>query len=262
MTTLSLRLKLILITSGIVLVLFGISEWLSYQQTSALLEQHESILIETTDHRLALAKLQETRERMFSSVTTMRILHAVGTLLVTVVALNYVWYKIIYGRIQRLLAQINVMGRGNWQATVRAEGNDEIAQLATAFNQLGSQLTETVRYINTSSQLSAFALVGNRLVRSINIARGQIVTAIDLLQKSNRKEKQPREDISMILENAASNLGAIERHFETAFERQFRKVSTEFRGGGLEDAELTSGETTKEPKVIGRAVAIGRGDTA
>ena len=89
MNTMSLRVKLIVITSGIILTLFAISEWLSYRQTSALLEQHENILIATADHSLALAKLQETKGEMFSRVTTMRILHAAITLLAAVVALNY-----------------------------------------------------------------------------------------------------------------------------------------------------------------------------
>jgi methyl-accepting chemotaxis protein len=229
MATMSLRLKLILVTSGIVLMLFGISEWLSYRQTSALLEQHEAILIETADHTLALAKLQETKGRMFSHVTAMRILHAVVTLLAAVVALNYVWYRVIYGPIHNLLSQINIMGRGTWSAAVRVDGTDEIAELATAFNHLGTQLAETVRSINTSSRLSAFALVGNRMVRQINIARGQIVTAIGLLQKSGCRECQSTDAVLAALEGANSSLGSVERHFETAFERQFEKVSAEFR---------------------------------
>ena len=234
MTTMSLRLKLILVTSGIVLTLFGVSEWLSYRQTSTLLEQHEAILIATADHALALAKLQETKGKMFSHVTTMRILHAVITLLAAVVALNYVWYKVVYGRIRHLLSQINIMGRGTWNAAIRVDGDDEIAELATAFNHLGTQLTDTVRYIKTSSQLSAFALMGNRLVRQISIARGQIVTAINLVQKSERVDDRARDGALAALEGANSSLGSVERHFEAAFERQFEKVSAEFRDGGPE----------------------------
>ena len=50
-----LRLRLMLVTSAVVLFLFGISGWLSYRHTAALLEQHEAILVETADHAVALA---------------------------------------------------------------------------------------------------------------------------------------------------------------------------------------------------------------
>jgi methyl-accepting chemotaxis protein len=53
--------------------------------------------------------------------------------------------------------------------------NDEIGQLTSAFNGLGQQLTSTFRQINTSSRLSALALIGHRLVRQVNVARGEIL---------------------------------------------------------------------------------------
>jgi methyl-accepting chemotaxis protein len=254
MNTMSLRVKLILITSAIIVTLFGVSEWLSYRQTSALLEQHENILIATADHSLALAKLQETKANMFTRVTTMRILHAAITLLAAVVALNYVWYRVIYGPIRHLLTQINIMGRGTWNAAIRVDGTGEIAELAAAFNRLGAQLTETIRYVNTSSQLSAFALVGNRLVRQIGIARGQIVTAINLLQKSDRADNAKTDGLRAALEGANSSLGSVERHFETAFERQFEKVSAEFRDGG---PERTVSAVIEHPKLISSSRMFG-----
>lgn len=244
----SLRVKLIIVTSAIVVMLFGISEWFSYMQTSALLEQHEAILVETTDHTLALAKLQETKGRMFSRVTAMRLLHAVLTLFAAVAALNYVWYKLIFGPVQRLQSQVTSMGRGTWDASVSVEGKDEIAELAAAFNQLGNQLATTVRHINTSSQLSAFALIGNRLIRQINIARGQVVAALEILKKSDRQTHSAPEGLAESLEGAIASLGSIERHFETAFERQLQKVTAQFQDVNQEpgtDASHASGHMEK-----------------
>ena len=40
------------------------------QHTTALLERHEAILVETADHAVALEKLRATRAKMFVSVTT------------------------------------------------------------------------------------------------------------------------------------------------------------------------------------------------
>jgi methyl-accepting chemotaxis protein len=231
------------VTTGIVLVLFGTSEWLSYRQTSALLEQHEAILIETADHNIALAKLQETKGKMFSRITMMRILHAVLTLIAAVAALNYVWYKVIYHPIRHLLSQINIMGRGTWDSTIPVRRKDEIGELATAFNDLGVKLSATVRQIDTASRLSAYALMGNRLVRQITIARGQVVAAIAQLRRD--RTTRASDPVIGTLESASTSLAGIERHFETAFERQFEKVAAEFRDSNRE----TPGDELSPPEL-------------
>jgi methyl-accepting chemotaxis protein len=228
----TLRLKLIIVNSVIVLILFGISEWWIYSHTVALLEQHESILVETVDYNIALAKLQETRETMVSRVTIMRLLLLAATLLSVVAGVNYVWYKFITGPFRQLQAQINIMGRGTWDAPVVVDGSDEIAELATAVNQLGKELATTVKHINTSSQLSAFALVGNRLVRQINIARGQILSALETLRRAGRSGNSASDQVLVTLESANSSLASIERHFDTAFDRQLEKVTGQFQASG------------------------------
>jgi len=173
----SLRIRLILTTTAVVTVLFGISEWLSYQQTAALLAEHEAILIETSDHTIALRKLQETRGRLFVSVTTARIVHAVLTLLVAVAVLNYVWYRVIYRPIRRLLSHINSMSRGTWHSVIPVKRRDEIGELTCAFNELGQQLTSSFQHINAASRLSAFALIGRRMVRRVTSIRSEVAAA-------------------------------------------------------------------------------------
>jgi hypothetical protein len=79
----ALRSRLVFATSAVVLVLFGISEWLSYRQNRTLFEQHEVILAETTDHAVALEKLRATRSKMFRSVTATRVNHAELTLIIS-----------------------------------------------------------------------------------------------------------------------------------------------------------------------------------
>ena len=125
----ALRLRLILLTTAVVLVLFGISEWLNYRYTAALLEQHEAILVETADHAVALEKLREHARQMFLSVTTVRVLHAALTLIIAVAILNYLWYRVFYRPVRRLLAQVNIMGRGTWKSALPVNRNDEIGQL-------------------------------------------------------------------------------------------------------------------------------------
>jgi methyl-accepting chemotaxis protein len=213
-----------LVTSAVVLILFGISEWLSYRQTTALLAQHEAILVETADHTVALEKLRATRSNMFRSVTTVRMIHAALTLIISVVVLNYVWYRVIYRPVCLLLTQINIMGRGTWKCALPVDRNDEIGQLTSAFNGLGKELTSTFRHISTSSRLSALALIGNRLVQEVNIARGGILEATQTLQTINHHDGPTLSAICK-LNSVHSKLELLEKQFQSDFDHEVVEAS-------------------------------------
>lgn len=223
----TLRLRLMLVTSAVVFVLFGLSEWMSYRQTAALLERHEAILVETADHTVALEKLKETRTKMFWSVTSARIVHAVLTLILAVAVLNYVWYRTIYRPIGRLLAQINIMGRGTWKSALPVHRRDEIGQLTTAFNDLGQQLTSTFRHINSSSRLSAMALIGHRLVREVNVARGGILTVAYSLETANHTHVPTLAAIAA-LKSVHAKLEGLETRFQRDFDQEVVAVSPDW----------------------------------
>ncbi len=221
----TLRAKLTLITTAAVILLFGVSEWLSYRHITALLDQHESILLETTDHAVALERLRATRDQALLSVTGIRILHAAGTLVLAVAILNLVWYRVIYGPIRKLLSHINVVGRGAWSHALPVERNDEIGELTTAFNELGRQLTSTFQQINSSSKLSAMALLGGRLEREVAAVRVRIAGSARVL--NNRKDAR--------MSAVASELGAIDERLarlETAFQADFDEQLTALRTTG------------------------------
>jgi HAMP domain-containing protein len=214
----SLRVKLILITTAVVTILFGVSEWLSYQHTATLLDEHEAILIETADHTLALQKLQLARDRMFVSVTRIRVAHAVITLLIAVAALNYVWYRIIYRPIQRLLTHINSMGRGTWHSSIPIKRHDEIGELTVAFNELGQQLTSTFQHINSASKLSALALTGGRFVRGITSVRSDIASAVKCLVRGTNGG---RSEGMELIAGVQAQLDGLEERFQKEFEEEF-----------------------------------------
>ena len=214
----SLRIKLVLITTAVVTILFGVSEWLSYQHTAALLDEHESILIQTADHTIALQKLQATRDRMFLSVTTVRVVHALVTLLFAVAALNYIWYRIVYRPIQRLLGQINSMGRGTWQCPIPVKRHDEIGELTVAFNELGEQLTSTFQHIDSASKLSAIALTGGRFVRSISSVRSDIAAALKCFALRTEAGRSAGLEI---IAGVQAQLDGLEERFHKDFEQEF-----------------------------------------
>jgi HAMP domain-containing protein len=218
----TLRVRLILLTTIVVAVLFGISEWLSFRHTAALLDQHEAILRETADHTIALRKLEATRNSMFVSVTTMRILHAVGTLLIAVAILNYVWYRVVYRPIQRLLSHINVMRLGTWHTAIPVTREDEIGQLETAFNDLGRQLQSNFRYITASSKLSAMALIGHRMLRRIASIRSQLSVSVQNIRRNDRGVRTGLEILTVV----DSELGDLSTEFQQAFDAEVAAAAT------------------------------------
>jgi len=241
----TLRLRLMLVTSAVVLVLFGLSEWMSHRHTAALLEQHEAILVETADHAVALEKLRTTRTKMFLSVTTVRFVHAALTLIISVAVLNYVWYRVVYRPVRRLLAQINIMGRGTWKSAVPVHRNDEIGELTSAFNELGQQLTSTFRHINTSSRLSALALIGHRLVREVNVARGGILAATQILRTTNHHDGPTLSAISTL--NAVhSKLEQLETLFQRDFDHEVVEASPDLGTDTIGDPQPHRTATTAE----------------
>jgi methyl-accepting chemotaxis protein len=218
----TLRTKLILITTAVVTLLFGVSEWLSYSHITALLDEHEHILIETTDHTLALERLRATREGALVSATTMRILNAVGTLIIAVAILNAVWYRVIYRPIRELLAQVNIMGRGTWKCGLPVKRNDEIGELTTAFNHLGQELTATFQHINASSKLSAMALVGGRLVREIRAMRGQIAASAKGIESGTEAGITAA---GTLLATVGQRLDTLESRFQAEFEAEVSAIA-------------------------------------
>jgi HAMP domain-containing protein len=221
----TLRTKLMLITTAVVILLFGVSEWLSYRHITALLDQHESILIETTNHAVALEHLRATRDHALLSATSIRILNAAGTLVLAVAVLNLVWYRVIFRPIRQLLSHMNVVGRGTWTHALPVERNDEIGELTAAFNDLGRQLTSTFRHINSSSKLSAMALLGGRLAREVSEVRVRIAGSARVL--NNRKDAR--------MAAVAAELGAAEERLarlETAFQSDFDEELTALQASG------------------------------
>lgn len=218
----TLRNKLILVTTAVVTILFGLSEWLSYEHIGALLDEHQAILVETADHTIALQRLQATRDKMFLSVTTVRMLYAVLTLLAAVAILNYVWYRVIYRPIQRLLTHINSMGRGTWHSSIPVKRHDEIGELTVAFNDLGQQLTSSFEHINTASKLSALALVGGRLVRDVTSIRSEVAAASKCFaRETDRGHRTGME----ILAAVQAQLDGLEERFQKNFDEEFSAAS-------------------------------------
>ena len=92
-------------------------------------------------------------------------------------------------------------------------------------NDLGRQLTSTFRHINSSSKLSAMALLGGRLAREVAEARVRIAGSARVLNT--------RKDARMAA--VAAELVAVEERLarlETAFQADFDEELTVLRAAG------------------------------
>lgn len=73
------------------------------------------------------------------------LLVALGVLLATTAAGAYFVVRRITGRLERLRARVDALGSGDLTARVDVEGRDEIAQLASSFNQAAGRIEQLLR---------------------------------------------------------------------------------------------------------------------
>lgn len=217
----TLKTRLCLSTSVAVLLLFGVSEWLSYQQTSRFLAEHERLL-EETGAEVALTAIRIEKASLFKSVTAVRLIHAVATIFVSVLLLNALWYRMVLRPLNRLLSHVNIMKRGTWESPIPVHRHDEIGQLVEAFNDLGKQLTLTVHQYAAASKLAALSLIGQRMIRRVQLAAEHMESTGTLLRVTRSHHQAVPNSAITNLEMAARDLRDLETEFETEFHEQLK----------------------------------------
>jgi len=219
----SLKAKVILTASAVVLVLFGISEWISYQQIAAHLAQWEVLLERQEGQATALAYLREERTYLLEKLSVLWFLTAAVTCLLLLVALNFLWRKLVQAPLRDLMRHIDWMSRGTWNQPLEVNHKDEVGSLAEAFNQLGDRLTFTVHQFATASKLSALAVVGQRLVRKVSVVREHVLAIRNMLATARQNREPVPEAALENLTAAAGHLESIESDFESEFERELSR---------------------------------------
>ncbi len=219
----TLKTRLMLATSGVVLMLFGISEWLSYSQIDAHLDQLEKLLEQSGASAAAIAHLRQEGRLLFEKLAVLWYITAGVTCLMLLLVLNYLWRRLVVTRFNELLRHIETMSRGSWADPVNDEHNDEVGDLTEAFNKLGSRLTFTVQQFATASKLSALAIIGQRLVRRALVVREHLVAIRSLLGVA-RQHREPVPEAALTnLEAATQNLAVLQEEFDREFDRELRR---------------------------------------
>jgi methyl-accepting chemotaxis protein len=219
----SLKAKVILTASAVVMVLFGISEWISYHQIAAHLAQWEVLLERQEGQASALAYLREERTYLLEKLAALWFLTAGVTCLLLLLALNFLWRRMVQAPLRDLMRHIDWMSRGTWNRPVEVNHNDEVGNLAEAFNQLGDRLTFTVHQFAIASKLSALAVVGQRIVRKVSLIREHVLAIRNMLATAQQNQEPIPQAAVENLTAAAGNLESLESDFESEFERELRQ---------------------------------------
>ena len=219
-SSMTLKAKLWITTTAAIILLVGVSEWLSYRQTAAFLDSHEAVMRQGAGPE-ALSELRANKQRLFVHLAATRVFNAAITIGALAVVLNALWYRLVLAPIGLLLGHINRMSRGTWTGHIPVARRDEIGQLTEAFNQLGDQLTLTIHQFATASKLSAIALVTQRIARGAEIAQIRLLGIANMLRRARPADGVP-EPVFEDLEVVAASLKEIQRHAETEFDTQFR----------------------------------------
>lgn len=216
----TLRTKFFLATCIATVALVGVSEWVTYRQTTAFLDAHEAMMRHGPEGAALLA-LPAERHLLLLKLTGVRLLNAAIAMSALVAVLNVLWGRFIASPIQLLLRHINWMSRGTWDTPIIIRQEDEIGDLTRAFNDMGRQLTSTVQQFATASKLSALALTGQRIVSRTEAAKARIIEVKGALSPP---DAVMHSEIVVTLDQAIDILNNIPMQVETEFDDQFREL--------------------------------------
>ncbi len=220
-----LKTKLLLASSAIVLVVLSLSEWISFHQMSQFLSGHEMRMASEMNHGAVLADLQQGRQALLLRSATLHTIHGIVTIIALILALNALWSRTVLRPLADLLRHINYMRRGSWGTPVPVRSKDEIGELTEAFNELGGQLTLTVHQFAAASKLSAMALLGQSLVKTV-VSAAEIVRAAQIgLDRRSGDSEDATGTESARLQRAVKLLEEIPLLFDAEFERELTQYS-------------------------------------
>ncbi len=219
----SLKTKLMLSASGVVLILFGLSEWVSYTQIAAHIDRWETLLQESGAKTATIDHLRAEGVYLFEKLAVLWYLTAAATCLMLALVLKHLWRTLIDSRFTELTNHIESMSRGSWSDPVLDSSRDEVGNLTEAFNQLGDRLTFTVQQFATASKLSALAIIGKRLVRKVKLVREHLLAIRGLLEVAHEHRESVPEAALRNLDAAAESLASLESEFDTEFDHELRR---------------------------------------
>jgi methyl-accepting chemotaxis protein len=219
-----LKTQVLLASALTILVFFGVSEVLSYRQAAEFFAQHEMRIRQEGENQALLAAFKQEKQSLLWELAALRVLSAVGAAAALFVALHWLWGRLVSRPVNLLLDRINSMSRGTWTQPIPVERPDEIGRLVREFNLLGPRLTFVAHQFAAASKLAAMALIGQRVARRTDIARGRLVKIRELLSEAPyRSQAVPQaavDEIGKVAGELAGLAADLESEFNDELARQ------------------------------------------
>ena len=179
-----LKTQLLLVGASTIVICFGVSEVLSFQQAAEFFAQHERRISQGREDQVLLAAFRQERQSLLWELAALRMLSVFGAVAALFVAVNLLWDRLMSRPVDLLRDRMNAMSRGTWTQPIPVEQDDEIGRLVRDFNLLGPRLTFTAHQFAAASKLAAMALIGQRVTRRTDIARSRLAEIQETLSEA------------------------------------------------------------------------------
>ena len=215
-----LKTEVVLVSALTIVVFFGASEILAYQQAAEFFTRHEMRIQQVGETDALLAAFRQERQSLVWELGALRLSGVLGAVAALSFALNRRWRRLVSRPINLVLERMSTMSRGTWTQPIPVERPDEIGRLVKEFNLLGPRLTFVAHQYAAASKLAAMALIGQRVTRRTNIARTRLVEIQDLLSDARyRSQIVPQAAVRQVAE-VAERLAELAEELESDFNDQ------------------------------------------
>jgi len=144
----SLRFK---ITVGLLLAVIAVLAISSYLRYVSFRE----LLVESL--KLSAVNTEEIVDAQMAAYVRSRLILSVISVVVIVLISQLMLGEMVVGRLEKFLKAVNQVGRGNLDTRVTIGGDDEIAELAEAFNRMTEELRRQAEKLSTLNTLAVTA---------------------------------------------------------------------------------------------------------
>lgn len=144
----SLRFK---ITVGLLLAVIAVLAISSYLRYVSFRE----LLVESL--KLSAVNTEEVVDAQMAAYVRSRLILSVISVVVIVLISQLMLGEMVVGRLEKFLKAVNQVGRGNLDTRVTIGGDDEIAELAKAFNRMTEELRRQAEKLSTLNTLAVTA---------------------------------------------------------------------------------------------------------
>jgi len=239
-----LQTKLLLATTATSLIVLGLSEWLSYEETMRFFDAHVTEMNRASSASGSTAALETNMAALGGRLIWIHLGHAALEVLALVVVLNFFWSRLVLAPIGKILSQMNRMGHSVTCRELPVGRADEIGQMGSELNRLGGKLSTALEHAASASELAAMALMGRTLLLKVSTARDQLAPALRSVAQAQRDAVAPPESAVLSLEAVLERLSNLSDLFEEEFEKRLDERRRQTAGTPVLDAVSSSSGAT------------------